>query len=318
MKQTPSFSIALLLLFLSPVILAGDRSSGVEPPELRFASDGLIAPSERQVRLNGHDVGIHLRLSNDKRAVSRLATITLPRFKWRGAADPYPDRHYPELTVRIDGKLEYLYSTYSVDVRNADISALVRSARLDPLAIVAAPPIVDLTAVEPQLAAALRQAGAVREDPDAGDLANWSVQRQVFFDVTAKPNVVLELEYLARPAFALHLSRDADLDSLLRKYCSSTANMLQALPKGLAIENVVVEEYIFDLSTGPQVEDSEVTLDVRGSQNSGAPPIVYAACGAAGASLIGVNSLVSSAPTSKDGRVHLAALFPATLHVRAH
>ena len=72
--------------------------------------------------------------------------LALPGFEWLGAAEPYPDRHFPELTVKLEDANARVTETVKVGYRGADITGTVRAAGLDPFAIADTPPFVELPA----------------------------------------------------------------------------------------------------------------------------------------------------------------------------
>jgi hypothetical protein len=232
-------------------------------------------------------------------------------FKWRGEGDPYPDQQYPELAVRLDGRTARVRDGFKAETAKGDITGLLRAAHIDPFVIADSPPIVDLDKLGRREAHALRDAGGLKQDPDAGDLAMWSAQRKVGFDLPAKRRAVLELRYIARPAFALRPTTDSELDPRLRQACASMASLREQAAQVLVGESVLVEEYAFDVAANAQAKKGVVSLDLRAATD--APPTVYVVCGAEGARLVGVGHLSGLGATGSDGLVHIVALSVPTL-----
>jgi len=296
---------ACALLLVATPALADDASGGVEPPRLGFVPDDLVSVRERQVHLDRRDAHVRVTLAGTGAGPTphRLGRVATPSFKWRGDGDPYPTRQYPELAVRLDGRTVGLHDSVHAETPQGDITATLRAAHVDPFVIADSPPVVDTDKLAAAQAQALRDAGALKPDPQADDLAMWSARRDAWFDLPARARAVLDVSYLARPAFALQPTQDGALDPTLRKVCTSTAALRQRAGDVFAGEQVLVEDYVFDVAAA-DAHGAPVALDLRG----GIASTVFAACGANGASLVGTGRLAGSGVVAEDGRVHVVAL----------
>jgi len=312
MKPLTGATAALLSLLLATIpAFADDTSTGVAPPRVGFAPDGLVLRTQPQVRLDGRRVLLHMTLTVTSAARHPKGWVTMAPFKWRGEGDPYPDRQYPELAVRVDGRTTRVRDGFKAETAKGDITGLLRAARIDPFVIADSPPIVDVDKLGRREAQALRDAGALKQDPDAGDLAMWYAQRKVGFDLPANRPAVLEVRYIARPAFSLRPATDSELDPRLRQACASMAGLREQAAQVLVGESVLVEEYAFDVAANAQANEAVVALDLRAATD--APATVYVVCGAEGAGLVGVGHLSGLGARGSDGLVHVVALSVPTL-----
>ena len=299
-------AVLLPLLLLGPgKAIADDASTGVAPPRISLAPDDLAAPTQRQIQLDGRHVRVSLALAGAGGS-TRRGKVSMPSFEWRGEGDPYPDRHYPELAVRVDGRTVRLQDDFRAATAKGDITDTLRAAGIDPFVIADSPPIVDIDKLSPSQAQALQVAGALKVDPDAGDLAMWSAQREVTFDLPAVRRSVLVVSYLARPAFDLRSTTDADLDPKLRSACTSTASLRQKAADILNGESVVAEAYVFDVAASAAPRGAPVALELHAE--AGAPKTVYATCSADGRGLVGLGRLSARGVVGPDGLVRVVAL----------
>lgn len=293
--------LALAGLLAAPLAQADDESAGVEPPRLSFTA--RITASDRHIALDGHDARVRVTLA---RAARGRVDVTLPEFGWLGAGEPYPDRQYPELALRVDGAPARVRDTFAARTSAGDITPLLRDAGVDAYAIADTPPIVDLSHAPARTRSALMAAGALRTDPDAGDLAAWSIRRRLRVTLPAASRATLALRYRARPAFALRPATEARLDATLQAHCTSAARVRVLAPGLMANGSVIVEETAFDVAAAADERDAPVALALHAGPD--APPTVYAFCGAAAASRVGVGSLAATGVVGGDGRVHVVAL----------
>ena len=187
---------ALLLAFPAR---ADDESAGVAPGAFRAEPAGAVFGLAAQVSLDGEwiEVVTELRAS----APGALLRLVLPRFGWLGAGETYPDRHFPELVVTLDGQAVAPTDNYTVRAGGKDVTALVRAAGLDPYAVAETPPFVQAGQNRQPALDALLAARAVTRAPE-GLLAGWTVQRQIGLALPAGRHRV-SLRYKARPSLAL-------------------------------------------------------------------------------------------------------------------
>lgn len=273
---------ACLVLALSwiPPARANDSSSGVALPAFTVQPPDSFVPSSSRISLKGETVEVRLdgRVPVDRQA--RL-TLALPGFEWLGAAEPYPDRHFPELTVKLENAIAPVTETVKVGYRGADITGTVRAAELDPFAIADTPPLVELPAAKQSAAQELMRLGALAKDGD-NFLARWTAARTLRLDVPSGDKHMLILAYKARPAFALFQRSALPTSRQLSAYCVTAAQLANA--EIWADGQTILFEYAIPAGvSGSQ----PVPIEMRDLRASGGAVAMVAFCTANGTAFIG-------------------------------
>ncbi|WP_442681180.1 hypothetical protein ACSBM8_08445 [Sphingomonas sp. ASY06-1R] len=191
-------AIALVGLLAAPA-RADDVSAGVAPGPLMAAPAGRTSVTAVRVALAGRQIEVATALSVARGPV-RLQ-LDLPRFGWLGEAETYPDRHFPELTIAVDGRPARTPPSFSAWKGGRDVTALVRAAGVDPFAVADTPPIVAPVKGKQPAFDALLAAGLVTRAPE-GLLAGWEVQRHIAVPLSAGRHDVV-VRYKARQALTL-------------------------------------------------------------------------------------------------------------------
>ena len=91
-----------LALGASGPAAADDSSKGVQLPGWQAEPGGSVTVTAAAIVLDGQTATATLTLAGGRPAPVRLS-LTTPRFGWLGEGEPYPDRQFPELAVRLDG-----------------------------------------------------------------------------------------------------------------------------------------------------------------------------------------------------------------------
>jgi hypothetical protein len=196
--------LALAQLAALPCARAAAQSSaGVPLPGLTSDEETAAAVQSCAVTLSGRDVRVEFDLHTTGNPGALL--IEGPSFSSLGDSDAYPDRHFPELEIRIDGASVDPEDRYQVFMGKTDITAAIRLDGMDPWAIARNPPVI---AAKPEARSwkALEKMHAVQ--PSGEDyLANWTARRLLRIPLHTSANQRIELRYRARPAF-MHLASD--------------------------------------------------------------------------------------------------------------
>jgi hypothetical protein len=190
--------IALVGTLTTPA-RADDVSAGVAPGPITAAPAGRTHVTAIRVALAGRQIEVATALSVERLPVT--LHLDLPRFGWLGEAEIYPDRHFPELKISVDGKPATVPSSFSAWKGGRDVSALVRAAGVDAFAVAETPPIVAPVRGRQPAFAALLAAGAVTRAPE-GMLAGWDVQRHIAVPLGSGLHNVI-IRYKARQALTL-------------------------------------------------------------------------------------------------------------------
>ena len=302
MRWIGCFAAIFLALVLPAATRADDETPGLVLPGLRSNPRGRIESKATSLYVHGGNVSVTLKLSAGKDAALALRT---PRFGWIGDADPYPDRHFPELKILLDGKPAAFESRVRAFVGRADVTAVIRGAGLDPLVVADSPPFV--VPKEPGQIASLEKLGVIHKSDD-GYLADWEVERDVNVEVAAAPRRTLTLAYKARPTYGLFSRKHIQAPALRARYCLSRAAIgarLGRQPSSAGFPtNLYAIPATIDGHASKAVEVEAVPLD----PNGGLPALV-AFCGADGRGVVGGGAGVKGlARTDGKGVVHILAV----------
>jgi hypothetical protein len=262
------------------MVLAGsanaqDWSGGAPLPGLKADEGTVVSPQSCSVTLQGAKATVELELAATSDQPALL--IDGPTFGWMGETEAYPDRHFPELEVRVDGTLIAPEGYFLASMGKRDISSLIRRAGIDPWAITHSPPIVS-SPKDPFWLQALEKTGAIEHSGD-DYIAHWSAQRVVRIPLKMAPQVQLQLSYLARPAF-----RQASPDDLLTgereaAYCVSPKQVHAKLHAKANSGPMSIKEY--SIATGIDGRPAPRILLTKSAQ-SGLPTasrVTTFACG---------------------------------------
>ena len=242
-----------------------------DPPETVHANSCAIV-------LTGDHVAMDLAVTPSGETPALLLEGGL--FGWTGPNTRYPNRHFPELQIRVDGASGTIEERYEAFIGSRNISTMLRLMGMDPLAVVHTPP---LTTAElnnaPQLKA-LVNVGAVKMSGD-GYLAKWQVRRIVRIPLVTAPVHRLTLEYQALPAVSVLNLQELDTASREKSYCLSPAK-LRRLPHARSVPAWLASEYV--LPTGIDQKTAD-TMSFTMSPGVGADAVAKAYvffCGAYG------------------------------------
>ena len=170
-----------------------------------------------------------------------------PLFGWSGAPDPYPDRHFPELGIRIDGAPMTPQDRFEAFVGKTNVTNLIKSAEMDPWAITRTPPFTFAHPRNIQILNVLKNVNAVETSGD-GYLAKWTARRLIRIPLKTVPVQQVELTYTLRPATSIMTLEQLDTTSREKSYCIAPDQLKRLTRAGSPTATLTVNE--FTVATG--------------------------------------------------------------------
>ncbi len=250
-------SAALCATFALAAV-ARDSSDGFALPGLTSDPPGSVTPKDTAVRVAGAKITVDVAVSTGT-DIPGLVVQGAP-FGPAAATEPYPERHFPELEVSIDGGPVQVEEFTAAFVGNKNIMLFVREAHLDPWAITRSPPWSAAEGANPRALKALAGLGAIEKSGD-GYLARWAGRRGVRIPLYKGRDQQVELRYTARPAFAPATVLSVVTPARERDYCLSEAALRRFAHSLPATQPLTVHEY----SIAAGIDDSapaSVTLEM--------------------------------------------------------
>lgn len=211
-------NICAWLCIIAPVLAqANETSEGATPGVLRSSPSGSLSPRQAHIRIDEQMVAIAFTPAAVR--PGRLQWIGKP-FGWLGEAEPYPDRHFPELELRRNGALVHAEESVQVLAGAKDIASDLRTAGISPWAVAETPPFIEANLLPAAIREQLLDSGAItRSGPDY--LANWQAQRSL--SMALAPGDHVALTYKLRPSYALLAKQDLLAGTMQKRYCYSRA-----------------------------------------------------------------------------------------------
>jgi hypothetical protein len=289
---------------VSGAVMANDSSTGVASPIFATQSAHHDFVRNASVRIDGSAVTVALDVDIRPGEPGR-ASVTMPKFSWRGAADPYPDRQYPELKIDVDGKPAVLDDGFEAFVGSLDVSKQVRDAKLDPFAITDSPPIVEPARDKGPEFKALEDIGAITQNDDL-HLAHWSARRIVQLQLPNGSSRVT-LRYNSRPAYHLTSLSELGARDTLSSYCLTPTSLRRGLAGQKRDSMWVAEEHSISVN-GVGTAHLEVTVGFEVHPNAQA---VAFFCSADGKSLSTHKTQTETSRANADGEFRLMIVRPA-------
>jgi hypothetical protein len=296
----PCFA-ALGVLSAAP-IQAEVGSSGAPLPALESDPPDTVFPQSCSVSVVADGITVEMSVSESGEMPALL--LNGPLFGWMGEADPYPDRHFPELEIRIDGAPVMPNDRFEAWAGKNNITNLVRAAEMDPWAVVRTPPYTSAHAKNSQVLIALRNAGAIEQ---AGDnyLAKWKVRRIVRIPLNAAPRQSVEFRYSARPGHSLL----NDMEQVVtpareREYCISEKQLRSTLRRAHAAGLLDVTEHAIATNIDDHTP-STVTLTLSGDAAATSRTAIFL-CAPHGKSIAKIGTVTRQpAQVDEHGILHL-------------
>jgi hypothetical protein len=255
-------------MFLAAIVgtsHAAGWSAGVPLPGLTLDEGGKTAAESCRVTMSGSTVSLELALHTDSNQPALL--IEGAPFGPTGESEAYPDRHFPELEIRIDGAPVTPEDRFEAFIGRRNITSAIRDAGMDPWAISRNPPVTPVRS-DSRALAALEQVRAVRRSGEEY-LANWTARRVLRIALNPSANERIELRYRARPAFAELPSDQLVTREREADYCLS-AKQVNAIPHtGPTPPRLHVAEY--SIATGIDGHPAPTVVLTKSADAGGAP-----------------------------------------------
>jgi hypothetical protein len=269
-------------------------------PALEGDPVGSVHASSWIVGIVGNHVSEVLAVSTEGDIPALLLRSSL--FGWSGPASPYPDRHFPELQIRVDGAPARLEEGFEAFAGRRNVTNMLRSLAMDPWAVTRTPPYTTAAAENAPLLRAFVTVGAVEKSGD-GYLAKWQARRVVRIPLAPESPHRVELNYEGRPAVALLKSGELDTAARERTYCLSTSELRHLPPAPAGGPWLAVSEFTLPLGID-QVAPQAVTLSwsAAGAERKG----LLFFCGPHGKGLVKRGAFShESAAVDETGTVHV-------------
>lgn len=218
---------------------------------------GLVVKAD--VLMEGDDVGVSLtpRLRG-KAPINSELLISSPRFGWLGDAEPYPDRHFPELRVYSGGRSAKMTDSFQAFVGTKEVSEMLRAAGIDPWAIAQTPPFVSVDGVPSDVVRRLSLAGVLKAD-GSEYLAQWNAQRTV--SVTLQDEQALDMRYRMRPGFVQMSLRNLADPFVKARYCLGGAQLRWLSRMHAGVSSFIARKYAVTVGLD-QLPPASVSLSV--------------------------------------------------------
>jgi hypothetical protein len=261
-------------VLLSGIVSADDMSKGVPFPGYQLLKLSASVVSARvTLRVDSDIVEVTQRLEGLR--AGETLRLTTPRFGWMGEGEPYPDRHFPELKILVNGSAATIVADTIVAFAKdgiTPISDLLQKAGIDPLAVAGGEPPV-LTITDKAVEKRLHDLQAISKD-DGLLLAKSAIQRELQFRIPAGERVEIKSIYKVRPAFEVQPA--SAVKALAAKYCVANPAEIEGSLRGA--RTAVFTAYEIPVGLRTQAVSGPVTIQVEQDPQKSA----VAFCGANG------------------------------------
>jgi hypothetical protein len=248
MKDSGVRRVAICALALSAAVCslrAEESHTGVPLPGLESDPAGTVVPGSCTVSVVGGNVRVELAAGAT--ADSPALLLRGPFFGWSGASEPYPDRHFPELEIRIDGAPTTPQDRFEAFVGKTNVTNLIKWAEMDPWAISRTPPFTLAHPRNIQVVNVLKNVDGIEPSGD-GYLAKWTARRLVRIPLKAVPLQRVDLSYTLRPAASVMTLNQLGTTSREKNYCITPDRLKHTTRPGSPAAELAVNE--FTIATG--------------------------------------------------------------------
>jgi hypothetical protein len=271
--QNARFCLALVWVLFATPITAEVLVQAAPLPGLESDPPGTVVPQVCSVNVAAGRITVEMSVTTDAEMPALL--LNGPFFGGAGEADPYPDRHFPELEIRIDGAGATPNDRFEAFAGKTNVTNLIRAAQMDPWAVARTPPQTSAHPQNPQVLNVLRNAGAI-EPVDDGYVAKWQVRRVLRIPLHAVPEQRVELRYSARPARSRWNLEQLLIPARESEYCVSPNQLRGMLRGGRGMQGLEVTEY----SIATTIDDhSPSTVTITLSEDTHYPRAAFFLCG---------------------------------------
>lgn len=276
---TKTLCLPVLWALTAMPLYAEQPYPAVPLPGLESDPPGTVIPQSCELSVAGDKVSMDLTVKAGTDTPALL--INGPLLGWRGPAEPYPDRQFPELEIRIDGDLVAPADRFEAMMGETNITNLLRAAQMDPWAITRSPPVTSAHPKNAQVLTMLRNVGAI---VNAGDdyTAKWTARRVLRIALKAAPTQGVGLSYKVRPGHAWLTSEQLITTSREKTYCVSSKQLRHSLHTGSDSTLLSVEEYVLPTGIDGKAPTSVTFTLSPSSSGSASLPAALFMCGSHG------------------------------------
>jgi hypothetical protein len=276
--------------------------AGLILPAPHAVPPGAAVAQAASVKLDHGHIEIALTVMVH-RANGASVVIDMPRFRWSGESDPFPDRHFPDLTITIDGAPAHAEDSSSAFAGKTDITDILHVAGVDPFVIAEPIPILERWPGSAAALAQLKTLGAVKNSgPDISGqplLALWSAERHVKMTLSQSGIAMVTLAYDGRPGDDLLNLDTPNAARRLTPYCLDVPALDRLLDHAKA--GVTIREYAIPATIGDQPAGA-VTVELGAPGTNEQPQALAAFCGADGKPVIMRGSDAAKAAARPDAQ----------------
>lgn len=309
--------LSALWAVVAPPIHAEPSIPAAPLPGLESDPAGTVTPEFCAVSVMAGKATVELTVRADAEAPALL--LNGPQFGW-SESEPYPDRHFPELEIRVDGNPITPDDRFEAFMGKTNITNLLRAAQMDPWAIARTPPVTSAHPKNAQVLNALRNVGAI---VNAGDdyMAKWTARRMLRIALKAVPDQRVELNYTARPGHALLTTDQLVTTSREKTYCVSSKQLRHFLHAGSDSTRLTIGEYTIPTGIDGKAPSSVIFTMLPSAGDGAAPQAAMFLCGPHGKPIAKDGSVTRErAELDDQGMVHVlsvaVSLSPPTGHAR--
>ena len=272
----------VMLGIAAPPLYAEESGTGVPLPGLESDPTGTVVAQAATVSVNAGRVSVDLSVGTVEEKPALL--LETPSFGWTGPSDPYPDRQFPELEIRIDGVPVVPDDRFQAFAGGRNITTLLELAEMDPWAVTRTPPVTAAGSKNPQVLKGLANMGAIEKSGD-DYRAKWTARRILRIPLKAVGGQEVELNYRARPASSLMTAEQLDTTSREKRYCISPQQLRRASHSGAATAWLAVSELAIPTGIDGKPPTSAALTISQGAGGAANPPVYYFLCGPHGKSI---------------------------------
>jgi len=282
-------------ILISSPASAWDSEEGRSAPIIHSPLSESITIKSVVSELQGQHVTITYEISNTTNhpIKTTLSTYSEP-YSWQGYAADYPDLHFPELRIRVNGVASNKNTVTYAWLNGQDITQKLRMTGIDPY-IVSSPEAAQPTAnlrYSHAKAEPLSSAFQIRENIA---IPNWLIQQNAFWKVTLAGRAVstLVVDYDARPATREVAVNSPSFASTIYQHCGDPEKIKQLLSSDSLRnqESVRIAEYVLPLQFGnTPLPAAQFSINSMPS-HPGLETLATLSCGPEDASITGAPSI---------------------------
>lgn len=272
----------IVLACMCQMVIASDREDVVVlPSPVGGMPSSSLTVEEANVYINERHVSVTYKVTNKlNAALSSLQAIYPPMVEPTGPGMAYPDKHFPEFQILMNGKNLKRFTNASAYLNGKDVTAILKKHHVDPLMVGDDAALIPAKSAQGRVLSPLVKMGLF-EPFDENFAPTWQAQAMYSWKQTFPPKstATMQMKYHARPAFETLETKSLELQGLIALHCAKPEHILQMLQEeqGALPEYLVVERYIVATRfLGHTSSTSTVTIGEKSML--GVKPVMTLAC----------------------------------------